>query len=130
MARMIFHRIAPRIELCQSEDQFGFREFRSWIHALFVAEVMISRCIEFPVPLWIAGVDLKKAFDRIQHIVLFDVLRQQGIDEGSLSLLKLLYKHQYGVISDHSFFIFRGLRQGGVLSPILFNATLKLAMCK
>ena len=130
MARIIFHRIAPRIELCQSEDQFGFRQFRSCIHALFVAEVMMSRCIEFSVPLWIASVDLKKAFDRIQHIVLFDVLRQQGIGEGSLSLLQLLYKHQYGVIGDHSFLISRGVRQGDVLSPILFNAALEHAMCK
>ena len=37
----------------------------------------------------------------------------------------MLYKHQKGIVGDSEFDINRGVRQGDILSPILFNAALE-----
>ena len=45
--------------------------------------------------------------------------------------MRRLYEHQYGVVGDGVRFpINRGVRQGDVLSPLLFNAVLEAALRK
>ena len=90
---------------------------------------MLSKGIEFNVPIWIMTIDLRKAFDRVDHTALFRALRSQ-MDSGHVALLELLYKTQYGNVGEHRFPITRGVRQGDVLSPVLFNAVLECAMAK
>ena len=78
------------------------------------------------MPLWFASLDLKKAFDRIEWVHLFDALTQQGVPVEYSSLITALYENQTGVLSDTEIFeIGRGVRQGDVLSPLLFNAALE-----
>ena len=112
----------------QSEDQYGFRKFRSTAHALLVLEAMISKGIEFNVPVWIVSIDLRKAFDRVEHGALFQALRDQNMDPELVALLEMLYQKQIGIVDEHMFPINRGVRQGDVLSPVLFNAVLEHAM--
>ena len=130
LARLVFNRIARALDHHQSEDQFGFRPKRSCAHALFVMESMISKGIEFQVPVWIISIDLKKAFDRIEHHALSQALRDQGVDDAIINLLERLYSDQHGAVGDFCFRISRGVRQGDVLSPIVFNAVLEYAMRK
>ena len=91
---------------------------------------MISKGIEFNVPVWIISIDLKKAFDRIEHHALFRALREQEMDPEIIALLERLYSDQHGAVGNYRFRISRGVRQGDVLSPILFNAVLEHAMRK
>ena len=113
----------------QSEEQFGFRSSRSTTDALIIAESLVSKSIEFNVDLWVVSVDLRKAFDRVEHEPLFSALRAQGLDYGYCALLERLYDKQVGVLSDDRRFpISRGVRQGDVLSPLLFNSVLESAI--
>ena len=128
-ARLIYHRIRHQLDAFQSEDQFGFRPGRSTSHALLILESMLSKGVEYNVPMWVVTIDLKKAFDRVDHTALFNALRQQ-MDPEYVSLLEKLYEIQYGNVGSHRFRIARGVRQGDVLSPILFNAILEHAMRK
>ena len=55
-------------------------------------------------------------------------MRAQGLDLEYLSLLELLYCDHVGVVGDYRFPIRKGVRQGDVLSPLLFNAVLEHAL--
>ena len=81
------------------------------------------------MPLWIISVDLTKAFDRIEHHALFDALRKQGVHGEYIRLLSDIYQNQTGTVNDSaSFCISRGVKQGDVLSSLLFNASLEAAV--
>ena len=129
LARLEYHRIRYQLDSHQSEDQFGFRRSRSTTHALLVLESMLSKGTEFNIPVWVITIDLKKAFDRVDHAALFRALRSQ-MDQEYVKLLERLYKNQHGNVGGHCFPITRGVRQGDVLSPLLFNAVLEHAMAK
>ena len=79
--------------------------------------------------IWIAAVDYTKAFDSVEHASIWQALREQGVPDNYVTLLKNLYKKHMGqVIADKNskeFDITRGVKQGDPLSTLLFNALLE-----
>src|SRR6185436_13866391 len=67
--------------------------------------------------LWMAFVDLEKAFDRVPREVVWWALRKVGIDEWLVNVIK-------GQVSAE-FEVKVGVHQGSVLSPLLFTIVLK-----
>ena len=83
--------------------------------------------------IWCASLDLKKAFDRVEFVCVFQALERQGVPQDYVHLLRTLYKTQIGSVEGGSAFpINRGVGQGDVFSPSLFNAVLEEAVrrCK
>ena len=74
-ARLVHDRIQHQLLSHQSEDQFGFRPGRSTTHVLLILESMLSKGVEFNVPVFVMMIDLKKAFDRVDHKSMFHALR-------------------------------------------------------
>ena len=64
------------------------------------AEVAIEYSLEFHTPLWILSMDLRKAFDTVDHDALLQSLLAHGIDEAYLSLIDLLYQDQTGSVHE------------------------------
>ena len=123
---MLHYRIHDRLEAAQAPDQCGFRPGIRTEDALGINETIISGSAEYGIPLWIASLDLKKAFDRIEHSSLFDALRQQGLDQSEIALLLDLYTEQRGSANgSYEFDVLRGVKQGDTLSSLLFNAGLE-----
>ena len=70
--------------------------------------------------------DASKAFDRVNHSLLFDKLCTRGVPFYLIRLLVYWYEHQrmcvrWGGVYSSSFTVTNGVRQGGILSPYLFN---------
>jgi sorting nexin-29 len=128
-ARLLYDRLRNNLDVRQSGEQFGFRRGRSTSDALMIMECMISKSIEWNLPLWIISVDMKKAFDRVEHRALFEALARQGIGSSYINVLRRLYDDQKGMKGANAYFpIERGVRQGDVLSAVLFNSVMEEAV--
>ena len=69
--------------------------------------------------------DMKKAFDTVKHIVLFRKLANKGIPYIYIRLLMAMHKTQranikWNGVTSSTFAIKNGVKQGAVLSAILF----------
>ena len=94
-------------------------------------EVMSGKTLEWSLGLWTASVDLTKALDRVEHAALFEALRRQGLRESYVALVSEMYDGQVGGLrGSKQFVIKRGVRQGDVLSPLLFNSALEDAVAR
>ena len=94
-----YNRLLPILDSHQSYDQFGFRPDIRLEDALVVLETLISKTRELNIPLWIASLDLKKAFDNIPLPFIFSALRAQCISDELVLLLLDLYAHQHRRVS-------------------------------
>ncbi len=69
-----------------------------------------------------------KAFVRTELQPLLDALREQGVDNAHVELIKAVYTDQArAVAGSHLISISRRVRQGDVLSRLLFKVALGLA---
>ena len=128
-SKMVHARLQHVLDPRQSFDQTGFRQHTGVEHALCVFDNVCARSLEYNCEIWVASIDLRKAFARIHHPALFRALRHLGVSEGYLQLLHKLYPSQTGSVSDsRKFHIVGRGKQGDIISPLLFNAGLEHAI--
>ena len=124
--RVILNRVKQLIDVEVDEAQFGFRPGRGTREGIFSFNVMAQKHLEVKKEMYVCFIDYAKAFDRVKHENLIDCLKEIGLDGKDIRVITNLYWHQKAAIrvdSDISDYtsIQRGVRQGCVLSPILFN---------
>ena len=116
----------------QSADQAGFRKGYSCEDHLVTLTLIFEKTREFNIDVWVAAVDFEKAFDSVNHSAIWNALREQGVPEPYVHVLRRLYTNQTGqVVSDcHSrtFALGRGTKQGDPMSSTIFNAVLESLM--
>jgi hypothetical protein len=108
------------------KTQFGFREAMGTREALFSLQVLIQNCKEVQKDVFVCFIDYEKAFDRVQHNKLINILRKLGLDNKDVRLIENLYWNQKATlkleeVTVQNLQINRGVRQGCILSPLLFN---------
>ena len=135
-SRVLCRRLRGILDVQQSVDQAGFREGFSCDDHLFTAEILIQKCAEWNLPLWLSAIDFEKAFDKVDHTYLWQSLRAQNVPENYIHVLGSIYGLQGGSVQtpvrSRWFDIRSGVRQGDPISPLLFNAVLEqvLRNCK
>ena len=65
--------------------------------------------------------DLRKAFDRVDRNLLITILRERRISEWAIAAISAIFRASHLKVGDQTFRTHRGVPQGSVLSPILFN---------
>ena len=86
----------------------------------------MEKAREFQKNIYFCFIDYAKAFDCVDHNKLCKILREMGISDHLTCLLRNLYLGQEATVrTEHGttdwFQIGKGVRQGCVLSPFLFN---------
>lgn len=126
IARVILSRLRVLAERIYPESQCGFRAQRSTIDMVFSLRQLQERCREQRMPLYVAFIDLTKAFDYVSRDGLFKLLPKTGCPPKLLSLIKSFHDNMQGTVqfngdSSKPFSIRSGVKQGCVLAPTLFG---------
>ena len=110
-----------------SSNQIGFKKGHRTSDHIFVLNSLVNKIVKTDkAKLFVAFIDFRKAFDRVNHDLLF--LKLQNLDIKGLFYknIKEMYEtiaYLVKVTGGHLEPIksCMGLKQGGVLSPLLFN---------
>ena len=73
------------------ESQCGFRKNRSTTDMILTVKLLQQHCREKRVPLYLAFLDIAKAYHSVHRETLWNILHSLGIPPRILSLIKLLY---------------------------------------
>ncbi len=97
----------------------------STTHCTYVVNETISHYNFSPPNVHVLMFDASKAFDRIKYCKLFEQLLAYNMSPLVLWLLSLLYTNQTMQVRwkssiGNSFSVSNGVKQGGILSPVLF----------
>ena len=129
----IFSKILDKIIMClqseylmTSELQFGFKEhFSTMMCSTFLVET-VEYYVSNNSSVYVLLIDASKAFDRLCHSKLFDMLETYNVCPLVRRLLCNIYSHsemhvQWNSTQSTTFLLHNGVKQGRVLSPILFS---------
>lgn len=124
--RILHSRLWRKIDENISETQFGFRNGLGTRDALFSVQVLTQKCLDQQRNVFACFIDYEKAFDNVRHDKLMSLLKQIGLDGRDIRIIKNLYWNQsahikIGSMTTSDIQILKGVRQGCILSPLLFN---------
>lgn len=115
-----------REETSIGEEQFGFMPGRGTTDAIFAARQLMEKHREMQKELHMVFIDLEKAYDRVPRQEVWRCMREQGVPEKYVRLVKDTYedartqvKSSVGLTGKTTVRV--GLHQGSSLSPYLFD---------
>ena len=113
-------------EYIYPEFQYGFRSGRSTVDMIFSVRQLQEKCREQQQPLNLAFIDLTKTFDLVSGNGLFKLLEKIWCPRKLLSIIASFHVNMHGPVSfdgeiSEPFKIDSGVKQGCVLTPILFG---------
>lgn len=108
------------------DRQFGFKKNLGCVHAIHCVKSVINFFVSNDSTVSMCCLDISKAFDRLNHNCLFFKLVQLNVPLYLINVLvnwysKLAARIRWGSCLSGEYRITCGIRQGGVLSPILFS---------
>ena len=109
------------------EEQSGFRPNRSTTDMMFVIRRLQKLARKKRIPLYVFFIDLTKAYDSVDHNLLWTALVRFGVPRNMISVIRPFHDGMRACVRLDDrvcagwFAVEQGLRQGCVLAPLLFN---------
>lgn len=124
--RILETKLSQELEPQLEQSQSGFRKGRSIQDHIFTIKQMMERISNTNYEIYQAFLDLEKAFDRISRSIIEESLFKRKIDIKLTRAIMSMYKNSRNIVrtdnmQSREFPVNEGVRQGGVLSPTLFN---------
>ena len=112
--------------LTTCDNQFGFKASHGTDMCIYTLKEFIDYYKCRGTTVYVTFLDASKAFDRLNYWLLFDKLIKKRVPLFIVKLLLFWYTHQkmcvrWGNSTSPDFFVGNGVKQGGIISPILFN---------
>lgn len=126
LLKIINKRLEPYIEKELPDEQAGFRKDRGTRDQIANLRWIMEETREFQQKIFIGFLDYSKAFDCVNHELMWKILRRMGVPAHLVELIRALYKNQEARVRTSEgetnwFGINKGVRQGCILSPKIFN---------
>lgn len=107
------------------EEQNGFRKLRSCIDHIYTLYSILRRRKDEKLSTFLCFIDFAKAFDSVNHELLFAKILSIGITGKIYKVIKTMYKNLHSCVKVENmatdwFAVERGVRQGDNLAPVLF----------
>ena len=131
----IINRIRVGVDNKLRNEQAGYRQGRNTTEQIFVLRNIIEQVIEWNSNLYICFVDFEKAFDSVHRETLWKFLKIYGIPDKLVNMIKAMYRNSKCVVIDgietsHWFDVKSGVKQGCVMSGLLFLIVMVWRMTK
>ena len=126
MLKILQARLQPYVIHELADVQAGFRKGRGTRDQIANILWIVEKAREFEKNIYFSFIDYAKAFDCVDHNKLWKILRETGIPDHLICLLRNLYAGQEAIVrtgcgTTDWFQLEKGIRQGCILSPCLFN---------
>ena len=126
LSSVIATRLTDLIDSYLSDSQCGFRRRRGTNHQIHVLRRLQSEVRKASLPTAAIFVDFEKAFDSPPRQALYECLEYAGCPPDLLALIRAIHLDPQACVRGSTawFKVARGIRQGCVLGPMLFNLLL------
>ena len=127
--RIILERMKDALDSRLRDEQAGFRKERSCCDQIATLRIIVEQTLEWNTSLYMVFIDFEKAFDSIDRNTLWKILRHYGVPEKIIKMIQVFYVgFQANVLHEgdmtEAFEMTTGVRQGCLLSPLLFLVAL------
>ena len=125
-AKVLIERVMNATDEKLWDAQAGFRKGMGCTDQVFSLRCMVEKSLAKNQRLFCAFVDLEKAYDKVRRDELWSALSVHGVSSSLIRALKSLYENSSACVRVNGaytewFNIEKGVRQGCVASPWLFN---------
>ena len=126
MLKILQARLQQYVNRELPDVQAGFRKGRETRDQIANICWIIEKARELQKSIYFCFIDYAKAFDCVDHNNLWEILKEMGIPDHLTCLLRNLYAGQEATVRTRPgtmdwFKIGKGVHQGCILSPYLFN---------
>ena len=134
--QIIYYRISNDLITALPNEQAAYQPGRNTIEMIQAMQQIIEKANEFQQNIAICFIDYTKAFDSVDQLKLWDALyHHTNIDPAYVNLISMIYDNSHARIrtdigTTREIPLLKGVKQGDLLSALLFCVALKTIMEK